>query len=69
VHYVGEVNKEHSILRDIFDYVSDGKLKWAEMDDVYDEIIIGANHIHIAKAKRSQSRPHQLVPGRGEGHQ
>lgn len=28
VHYVGEVNKKLSILKDIFDYISDKKLKW-----------------------------------------
>ena len=51
VHYVGEVNKKYSILRDIFDYVSDGKLKWAEMEDVYDEIIIGGKSYPYRKGK------------------
>jgi all-trans-retinol 13,14-reductase len=51
VHYVGEVNKKYSILRDIFDYVSDSKLKWAEMDDVYDEIIIGGKKYPYRKGK------------------
>jgi all-trans-retinol 13,14-reductase len=51
VHYVGEVNKKFSILRDIFDYVSDGRLKWAEMGDVYDTIIIGQRYYPYRKGK------------------
>ncbi|MBS1619256.1 MAG: NAD(P)-binding protein, partial [Bacteroidetes bacterium] len=53
VHYVGEVNKKFSILRDIFDYVSDAQLKWAEMDEVYDEIIIGDKHYPYRKGKEN----------------
>lgn len=41
VHYVGEVHKPHAALRRIFDVISDGQLKWAEMDRVYDRIIVG----------------------------
>jgi all-trans-retinol 13,14-reductase len=51
VHYVGEVNKKYSILRDIFDYVSDHQLKWAEMQPVYDNIIIGKNSYPFVKGK------------------
>lgn len=41
VHYIGEVHKPHSPLRRVFDVISDGKLEWAPMDEVYDRIIIG----------------------------
>jgi all-trans-retinol 13,14-reductase len=41
VHYIGEVHKPHAPLRRIFDVISDGQLKWAPMDPVYDRIIIG----------------------------
>lgn len=40
VHYVGEVHKPHAPLRRIFDLISDGRLKWAPMDEIYDRIII-----------------------------
>lgn len=40
VHYIGDVHKPHSPLRRIFDVISDGKLKWAHMDECYDRIII-----------------------------
>jgi len=41
VHYIGEVHKEYSALRRIFDVISEGRLKWAEMDPVYDRIVLG----------------------------
>ena len=40
VHYVGEVHKPWSTLRRVFDVISDGQLQWAEMDEVYDRIVI-----------------------------
>lgn len=41
IHYIGEVNREHGVLRKLFDYITDGELKWADMGDVYDRIVIG----------------------------
>jgi all-trans-retinol 13,14-reductase len=41
VHYVGEVHKPWTTLRRIFDVITDGELKWAEMDPLYDQIFIG----------------------------
>lgn len=40
VHYIGEVHKPSSMKR-IFDTLSEGRLKWAAMDPVYDKIILG----------------------------
>ena len=40
IHYIGEVQRPNSILRKLFDYVSDNKLKWDDMGDIYDSIII-----------------------------
>lgn len=41
VHYVGEMHRPQSVLRQLFDYVTGGDLHWAEMGEVYDRIIIG----------------------------
>ncbi|MCX4243755.1 phytoene desaturase family protein [Paraliomyxa miuraensis] len=41
VHYVGEVHRPRSILRQLFDHVTDGELRWAEMGEVYDRIVFG----------------------------
>lgn len=40
VHYIGEVHKPWSMIRRVFDLISDGQLQWAPMDPVYDRILI-----------------------------
>ncbi len=41
IHYIGEVNREKGVLKKLFDYVTGGELKWADMGEVYDRIVIG----------------------------
>ncbi|MFT7419490.1 MAG: all-trans-retinol 13,14-reductase, partial [Arcticibacterium sp.] len=41
IHYIGEVQKPSSVIKKLFDYITEGELKWADMGDVYDKIIIG----------------------------
>lgn len=41
IHYIGEVQRPNSAIKRLFDYISDGQLKWADMGDVYDRIVIG----------------------------
>lgn len=41
VHYVGEVHRPQSVLRQLFDHVTGGELQWAEMGEVYDRIVFG----------------------------
>ncbi|MEO1435875.1 MAG: NAD(P)/FAD-dependent oxidoreductase [Bacteroidota bacterium] len=41
IHYIGEVGRPNSILRRLFDYISDSKLEWADMGEVYDRIVVG----------------------------
>ncbi|MBI4208096.1 MAG: NAD(P)/FAD-dependent oxidoreductase [Deltaproteobacteria bacterium] len=41
LHYIGEVHRPHSLLRRLFDHITDGKLQWSEMDEVYDRIHMG----------------------------
>ncbi|MBK8393969.1 MAG: NAD(P)/FAD-dependent oxidoreductase [Leptospiraceae bacterium] len=40
LHYIGDVHKEYSPLRKMYDLITDGELKWAYMDEVYDRIFI-----------------------------
>ena len=49
IHYIGEVQRPNSILRKLFDYVSDNKLKWDDMGKIYDRIIIGKEHFDFIK--------------------
>ena len=41
LHYIGEVHRAENDLTKMFKYVSDGNLKWAEMDPVYDKMFFG----------------------------
>jgi all-trans-retinol 13,14-reductase len=41
VHYVGEVHREHTVLRRLFDHLTGGELKWEDMGEVYDRIWFG----------------------------
>lgn len=49
IHYIGEVHRKNSILRKLFDYVSNDQLKWADMGNVYDRIIIGEQQFDFVK--------------------
>jgi len=51
VHYVGQVHQEKSFIRRIFNYVTDGNLKWAELPDNYDRIIFGSKIYNFVKGK------------------
>lgn len=46
VHYIGEVHKPWSTIRRVFDVISDGQLKWAPMDPLYDHVIINGKSYH-----------------------
>ncbi|WP_299242172.1 NAD(P)/FAD-dependent oxidoreductase [uncultured Aquimarina sp.] len=49
IHYIGGVQQENSPIRKLFDYVSDSKLEWADMGEVYDRIIIGDRSYDFVK--------------------
>ena len=49
IHYVGEVQRNNSAIRKIFDYITDSNLKWADMGEVYDRIIIGEKKYDFVK--------------------
>jgi all-trans-retinol 13,14-reductase len=41
VHYVGDVHVPGNILYHVFKYLSNDELKWADLGEVYDRIVIG----------------------------
>lgn len=49
IHYIGEVNRENSVLRKLFDYITDKRLQWADMGEVYDRIVIGDKTYNFRK--------------------
>ncbi len=66
VHYIGDVGAK-TRTRQMFDYLSDGALKWAPMDAEYDRFYIG-DKIYNARAGRQEFRdnlirqfPHEEV--------
>ncbi len=53
LHYVGEVNRKKTFLYQLFSFVTEGQLHWAEMDDVYDKIIIGNEQFDYVKGRKA----------------
>ena len=49
IHYIGEVQRPNSVVKKLFDYISDGELKWADMGEVYDKIVVGDQEYDFVK--------------------
>tara|TARA_R110002126_G_scaffold264475_3_gene407563 strand:- start:8312 stop:9901 length:1590 start_codon:yes stop_codon:yes gene_type:complete len=49
IHYIGEVQRQTSVIKKLFDYISDAKIEWADMGNVYDKIIIGDKKYDFVK--------------------
>ena len=67
IHYIGEVQRPNSAIKKIFDYVTNGKLEWADMGDVYDRIIIGNKTYDFVKGVDNfQKQLFEYFPGEKE---
>ena len=53
IHYIGEVQRPNSAIRKLFDYITDGKLQWADMGEVYDRVIIGEKQYDFVKGVKN----------------
>ncbi|MCH8498849.1 MAG: NAD(P)/FAD-dependent oxidoreductase [Marinobacter sp.] len=51
VHYIGDMGSPQTLGRKLFDYITDGQLKWAPMDDVYDRFYLGDKTINLRTGK------------------
>ncbi len=51
VHYIGEVHRPGSLLRRVFDHLSDGALAWEDLGEVYDQIIIGNDSYDFVRGR------------------
>ena len=49
IHYIGEVQKDTSVIKKLFDYISDSQINWEDMGDVYDKIVIGDKEYNFVK--------------------
>ena len=52
VHYIGEAHHEGSMMRRMFDHVTDGSLEWEGMGAVYDKIHIGEDVYDLPEGRR-----------------
>ena len=53
IHYIGEMQRQSSVLKQLFDYITDGTLKLADMGEVYDRIIIGEAAYDLVKGVKN----------------
>jgi len=63
VHYIGQVEREGSLLRRLFDEVSGGELRWEPMGEVTDTVVIGDRRVeYLAGREAWQRRMHLEFP-------
>ncbi|MGY8945562.1 MAG: phytoene desaturase family protein [Flavobacteriales bacterium] len=63
IHYIGEVQNPNAPIRKMFDYVSNNKLEWADMGEVYDKIVIGDEIYDFVKGvKNFKSKMYEYFP-------
>ena len=63
VHYIGQVNGVHAPVRVAFDHLTEGRLRWNPMPDVYDRIIIaGRKYDFPSGLERFRERMKQYFP-------
>jgi len=66
VHYIGQVNDPASPIRAAFDHLTDGRLEWQAMPDVYDRVILGGREYEfLSGAERFRSRLKEYFPSEG----
>ncbi len=64
VHYIGQVDREGSLLRRVFAEVSDGGLAWEPMGEVTDTVIVGGRRVeYLAGREAWRQRMHAEFPG------
>jgi len=51
VHYIGEMGDPKSSMRRVFDFITDGQLKWAKMDDNYDRFHFGEDVYNLTAGR------------------
>lgn len=63
VHYIGEAHRKESVLRRVFDYVSNEGIEWQQMSDVYDRIYIGDESYDFVSGREAfREKLHQYFP-------
>jgi len=63
LHYVGEL-KRGSVLRAVFDDLTDARLEWTDMGDVHDNIVLGKEVYPFSNREEPPRGTQGPVPGR-----
>jgi all-trans-retinol 13,14-reductase len=51
VHYIGDMGSPRTTGRRLFDYITNGALEWAPMDDHFDRIFLGDEHFDLVAGR------------------
>ncbi len=63
VHYIGGVHRQGSFLRTVFDHISGGELRWEDMGEVVDTVIVGDRRVeYLAGREAWRQRMHEEFP-------
>ena len=63
VHYIGQVQTPASPLRAVFDHLTEGRLQWSAMPDVYDHVRMGGREYEfVAGLERFRDRMKSYFP-------
>ena len=63
LHYVGQVADRRAGTRRMFDHLTEGRLEWAPMGEVYDRIVIGEDaYDYVAGPERFTARMKEYFP-------
>ncbi|HLN00614.1 MAG TPA: NAD(P)/FAD-dependent oxidoreductase [Bryobacteraceae bacterium] len=66
VHYIGQVNDPASPIRATFDHLTDGRLQWHAMPDIYDRVILGGREYEfLSGTERLRDRLKEYFPSEG----
>ncbi len=66
VHYIGQVNDPGSGVRAAFDHLTDGRLRWQPMPDVYDRVVLGGREYEfVSGSERLRARLKADFPAEG----
>ncbi len=53
IHYIGQMQNPKSMLKQLFDYITDKQLHWEDLGEVYDKIIIGNRSYDFVKGVKN----------------
>ena len=56
VHYIGDVNRPGTLLRRVFDHVTDGELGWEDLGEIYDTIVIASERYELPRGYEAYRR-------------